>query len=89
MAKQKRLKCSKCDRRFSMPAHLARHESTAHRSGKRKVGRPRKVRKPGRRSGRAARRGTASLNLAGLSLTELCQIIDVARAEAKRRLEAM
>ncbi len=27
---QRRLKCSKCDRRFSMPAHLARHTNAMH-----------------------------------------------------------
>jgi len=30
MAKRKTLKCSKCDRKFSMAAHLARHMSTTH-----------------------------------------------------------
>jgi uncharacterized C2H2 Zn-finger protein len=87
MAKQKRLKCSKCDRRFSMPAHLARHVNSAHGSGKRKAGRPPKGRKAGRRPGRAIGKGTANLHLAGLTLTELCHVIDMARAEAKRRLE--
>ena len=47
------LKCSKCTRKFKMPAHLARHMNTIHASaaskakrkaagkGKRRVGRPR------------------------------------------------
>ncbi len=87
MAKQKRLKCSKCDRRFSMPAHLARHMNTAHGSGKPKARRPWQGRKPGRRPGRPAGKNPASLDLARLSLTELCQLIDIARAEARRRLE--
>ncbi len=34
MAKQRRLKCTKCDRKFSMAAHLARHMSTLHASRK-------------------------------------------------------
>lgn len=36
MAK-KTLKCPKCDRKFSMAAHLARHKSAAHGSGKKKT----------------------------------------------------
>ncbi len=45
MAKRRTLKCSKCDRRFSMAAHLARHMNTIHKkkraaSAKRKPGRP-------------------------------------------------
>lgn len=39
---RKTLSCSKCDRKFSMPAHLARHMSAAH-------GRRKKVRRPKRR----------------------------------------
>ncbi len=43
MAKQRRFKCAKCDRRFSMAAHLARHMSTMHASKRAKAtkrGRP-------------------------------------------------
>ncbi len=87
MAKQKKLKCSKCDRRFSMPAHLARHMNTTHEGGKRKVGMTRKGRKPGRRPGRPTGKRTG-LALAGLSLTELCRMIEMARSEAMRRIEA-
>lgn len=36
MAK-KTIKCPKCDRKFSMAAHLARHKSAAHGSGKKKA----------------------------------------------------
>ena len=54
------LKCPKCDRTFSMAAHLARHTSTIHatkarkktgkkkarkRKAKRKVGRPKAAKK--------------------------------------------
>jgi hypothetical protein len=87
MAKQKRLKCSMCDRRFSMPAHLARHMNTAHGSGKPKVGAARKGRKAGRRRQRATGVPTTGLDFAGLSLAQLCGLIDLARAEAKRRLD--
>ncbi len=70
MAKGK-FKCSKCDRSFSMAAHLARHKSTIHapngrkkaakkktrkRKAKRKVGRP-KGKKKARRA-KVARRAT-------------------------------
>ena len=42
MAKQKRIKCPKCDRRFSMPAHLARHLGTTHkRKAKKRVAKKR------------------------------------------------
>jgi hypothetical protein len=55
---QKKFKCPKCDRSFSMPAHLARHLNTIHgkKKGKKKVARKkrpkakakRKVRRPKR-----------------------------------------
>lgn len=51
---QRRLKCSKCDRRFSMPAHLARHANAMH-GGKRrpKAAAKTAVRLRGRPAGRA------------------------------------
>ncbi len=76
MAKGK-FQCSKCDRTFSMAAHLARHTSTIHatkarkktakkrtrkRKAKRKVGRPKGVKKNVRRAARRpVARGTAGL----------------------------
>jgi len=70
-------KCSKCDRTFSMAAHLARHTSTIHatkarkKTGKkrtakpkvkRKVGRPKGAKRKVRRAGRRPMaRGTAGL----------------------------
>jgi hypothetical protein len=90
MAMQKKLKCSKCDRRFALPAHLARHMNTAHGSGKkRKAPKARKGRKPGRRPGRPAGRKSVGLDLSALSLSDLCQVIEIARAEAAQRLEQM
>ncbi len=46
-------KCSKCERTFSMAAHLARHQNTIHNAGgKRKPGRKSKMkRRPGRPAG--------------------------------------
>jgi len=87
MAKQKRIKCSKCDRRFSMQAHLARHMNTMHGTRPKKVGRSRRGRKMRRRSMPARAMGAVGLNFAGLSLAQLCTLIDAAREEAKRRLE--
>ncbi len=53
-----KLKCSKCDRTFSMPAHLARHMGTIHATSAQKAARKtakRKVRRgPGRPVGRPA-----------------------------------
>jgi uncharacterized C2H2 Zn-finger protein len=86
MAKQKRLKCSKCDRRFSMPAHLARHVNSAHGSPKKKAGRPRNGRR-GRRPATVPNLIVHGFDHAKLSLTQLCHVIDIACAEAKRRLE--
>ncbi len=47
---RKKFKCPKCDRSFSMAAHLARHANTIHASGKgrKRKGRPAKKRKAAR-----------------------------------------
>ncbi len=46
------LKCSKCSRKFSMPAHLARHMSAIHRAPGAKLHAAAKAKKTGRRPGR-------------------------------------
>lgn len=56
---RKKFKCPKCDRTFSMAAHLARHANTIHASGRgrKQTGRPGKKRKAvrlGRPPGRPA-----------------------------------
>ena len=70
MAKYKKIKCPKCDRRFSMAAHLARHLGTIHKrkakkrvakkrtSAKRKAGSPKGAvkKKRGRKVRAGARR---------------------------------
>ncbi len=70
MAKYKKIKCPKCERRFSMAAHLARHLGTIHKrkakkrvakkrtKAKRKVGRPKGSvkKKLGRPKGRSVAR---------------------------------
>ena len=70
---RKLFKCSKCDRRFSMAAHLTRHVHAIHKKTKWKaakkkpraprVGRPKLTKKIRRRKGRAvaARRPTSDV----------------------------
>ena len=87
MPLEKKLKCPKCSRRFSMPGHLARHMSS-HR-GKR--GRPSKTGRPvGRPKGSVNRRGKKSGGtLSHLSLEQLSELIHRARDEAKRQLKRL
>jgi uncharacterized C2H2 Zn-finger protein len=89
MARQKNIKCSKCDRRFSMQAHLARHMNTMHGTGGKKAKPARKGRKVRRRYMPRSAVAAFSPDFADFSLTQLCTLIDLARAEAKRRLEVM
>ncbi len=92
MAKKKRVrpgafKCGRCDRKFSMKAHLVRHMTTIHASArakavmgrkKAKLGRPRSV---GRPSNLATKAG-----LRNLTLEQLSDLIGEARAEAQLRI---
>lgn len=88
MALQKRLKCPKCSRRFSMAAHLGRHMATVHGAKKAKAPAARKGKRRGRRRAAAARPATRTgFDFSGLSLTDLCLLIDAARGEARQRLE--
>jgi hypothetical protein len=94
----KSLKCPKCDRSFSLPGHLARHLSATHgvrgkgakkkRGARRGPGRPpgsRNKTKPGASRGRPS--GLVSrLGLRNMSLGQLSEVIDAARAEARRQL---
>ena len=54
---RKTLKCPKCDRRFSMPAHLARHMSATHGPKKKKVRRPKRRKRKVARTRAVRRRG--------------------------------
>lgn len=48
---RKKFKCPKCDRSFSMAAHLARHKNTTHATGTRKKAtKKRRGRRPGKRT---------------------------------------
>ena len=90
---RKVLRCSKCDRSFKMPAHLARHMSSTHGfKKKRAVVKKAKKRSTGRRAKKRARRlsgSTTRLGLSGMSLEQLTQLIDAARGEARRKLSAL
>lgn len=56
-------KCKKCDRKFSMAAHLARHMNTIHGGGK--TGRKGAVGRPRKTLGRPKGRRTATVRVSG------------------------
>lgn len=99
MAKYRMHKCPKCERRFSMPAHLARHMSTLHKrksnknvvkktrtKAKRKVGRPKgKVKKM---RGRKVRAGTRRQSMSGGSALLLAAMREL-QAELVGRCERL
>ena len=66
---RKKFKCPRCERRFSMAAHLARHVSTIHRRKmKKKAPRAAAKRGPVRRRGQVLRvRTGSSIGAAGVS----------------------
>ncbi len=89
---RKTFKCPKCDRSFSMAGHLGRHMSASHgRKKRKKAAKKAKKRSVRRRKKRAGRpKGVASrLGLGNMTLEQLSQVIDVARAEARRKLVAL
>lgn len=86
-------KCPKCDRTFSMAAHLARHMNSVHASKAKKKAAKKKAAKriksskasPARRAGRP--KGTAAqLKLKTMTLEQLTELITAARAEARRKM---
>ena len=95
MAKAAKLKCPKCDRTFSMPAHLARHKNAAHASKARKKAAKKKALRKKARRGRTAKRAgrpkgiAARLGLQNLTIEELGQLITAARAEARQKMAAL
>ncbi len=101
MAKYKKIKCPKCDRRFSMAAHLARHLGTIHKrkakkrvakkrtSAKRKAGRPKGAVK--KRRGRPKGRGVARRQSMGEGSARLLSGMRVYQSrliDVRNRLEA-
>lgn len=88
-ARKGKFKCPRCDRTFSMAAHLARHKNSAHGPKKaKKKAQARKKTRRGRKAKRAGRpRGVASrMGLQNMSLEELSQLITAARAAARRKM---
>ena len=82
---RKKLKCPKCDRKFSMAAHLARHKNTMHGGKKRATSNMAKTRPTTRMTNRSDRpRGVGGLQ--NMSLDQLMNLIDAARGEARSRL---
>jgi uncharacterized C2H2 Zn-finger protein len=99
MAKSK-FKCPRCDRTFTMKAHLARHLSATHGAKKKKAakktakrGKKRKAKARFKRRGvtRLGRpKGIASqVGLRSLTLEQLGELVTAARAEARHRLAAL
>ena len=91
MAKKK-FKCPKCDRSFSMAAHLARHTTTMHatkrktktkKAAKRKVGRPKKT---GARRMGPPTSVERKFGVRNMSLDELGNLISAARAAARDKI---
>ena len=103
MAK-KSFKCSKCDRSFSMAAHLARHMNAIHVSAKQKAAAKRTKRKA-KKAGKAKRvkrgrkakvraparrkRATGHKAIRDMTLEQLTGLIASARKETRRRLTAL
>ncbi len=88
---KKKIKCSKIDRSFSMPGHLGRHMNATHGTKKRKKAAKKAKKRSGRRRKKRVGRPkgvAAQLGLKDMSLEQLSQVIDAARAEARRKLVA-
>ncbi len=90
---KKTFKCSKCDRTFTRPGPFAWHMQSMHGAKKKKKTTAKKAKKRSvrRRKKRAGRpKGVASrLGLKSMTLEQLTQVIDTARAEARQKLAAL
>ncbi len=94
MAKHRRFKCSKCDRRFSMAAHLARHMNTLHASKTAKAARRKKGRTvPKKKRASVARPAgrTAASGLGGAlaSMKAYRDHLSARRLEINNRMQAI
>jgi len=98
----KKFKCSKCDRSFSMPAHLARHMNTIHATpGQKAAAAAARSRQKGRVRGPGdvaapsmGRRGRPSslstrLGLRDMNLEQLSAVIEAARSEGRLRIQEL
>lgn len=104
--------CTKCDRAFSMAAHLARHMNTIHsrgakaakkkaakavkkrtaKAGKKRTARAGAKRKVKVRRGKRIGRPSglvARLGLRNMSVDQLAEVIEAARAEGRQKIRAM
>ena len=89
MAKAKKLKCGTCGKKFSMPAHLARHQSATHgakKKAKKKIVKKGRKKAGGKRPGRPPAIAT-KFGLKDLPLDDLVALIKAAQAEAGARLK--
>lgn len=97
---RKTIKCPRCDRRFSMQGHLARHLSTMHVSGgakktaKRKPANGRRKRRMNGYASTGARMGrptgiASRMGLRDMSLDQLGALIEAAKQEARVQIAAM
>jgi hypothetical protein len=86
---RKTLKCSKCGRKFSMPAHLARHMSASH-GRKKKARRAKTRRRVGRPPGaESASRALSELKAYCKKLTAHRDALDEQIAAVERALGAV
>lgn len=80
-------RCKRCKRTFSMAAHLARHMTATHGAGAKKKT---KAAKNGRRKKRRGGRPKGSrFGLGSMTLGQLADVIDAAKAEARTRLREL
>ena len=88
MAK-KTFKCPKCDRSFSMAAHLARHKNTIHATAKQKAAAMKKAKRSTKKTVKRTSRPkgvAARVGLSRMGMEDLTDLIAAARQEATRRL---
>lgn len=89
----KKFKCPKCDRTFSMAAHLARHTSTMHATNRKNAAKKKSSSKSGKKRaykkrGAVGRPAGVSnrFGLSSMTLDELGKLIAAARSEARARI---
>jgi len=85
MPKAKKLKCGTCGKKFSMPAHLARHKSATHGAKKKAAKKVTRKKAGAKRGGRPPAIAT-KFGLKDLPLDDLAALIKAAQAEAGARL---
>ncbi len=94
---KKKFKCSKCDRSFSMAAHLARHMGTLHASPKARAAKAAKAKAKQRRTtkGSTAKRAgrptglVSRLGLRDMTLEQLQNVIAAAREQGQRKIDEL